>query len=370
LGAVAAILLVVGLWQGVSALALPDSRVRLAQLLQPSTILAGRTAAAINQITSHDLPADPLLRAAGGLLRWGLFRSGGPQVGVGCNDWLYLLEEVRPWPDGEAAMSRRADLVAQVAERLRVQGIELLIVVVPDKARVESQTLCAIRYSAQAKDRYDAFAAMLQKRGIVPVDLLHSFRAAHAGQPLYYRTDTHWNQQGAALAAVVVAAAAGPGSDVQHFRTELTAPAGERVGDLLRLMSLDKVPESFGIRLRPTGDIEAPERTVAVDETEAGGLLDEGPAVEAVLLGSSFSANANFLGRLQQELARPVTGFARAGGGFAGAAREYFASVAFRESPPKLVIWEFPERVLGQPFGDDEARLQTEIVVPPITAGR
>ena len=113
-------------------------------------------------------------------------------------------------------------------------------------------------------------------------------------------------------------------------------------------MSLDRVPDA----LRPAPDRQYLERTEAAGE--AAGLLDETPPAEVVLLGSSYSVNANFHGRLQQALASTVASHARAGGGFAGAAREYFAGAAWREARPKLLVWEIPERVVGQPIGAEE----------------
>ena len=41
------------------------------------------------------------------------------------------------------------------------------------------------------------------------------------------------------------------------------------------------------------------------------------------------------------------------GGEFSGAAKDYFASPAFRETPPQLLIWEIPERDLQSPYKDD-----------------
>ncbi|CAH2602382.1 Cell division protein FtsQ [Rhodovastum atsumiense] len=360
LGAITAAALALGAWQGLAALAAPQSRLQLQEVGSVAAVLSGRAAAAVNHIMSHNLPADPWLRATGGVLRWTLFRSGGPQVGVGCDDWLYLTEELRPWPAAEAAMAGRADLVRRVADHLRARGIGLLVVVVPDKARVAGAHLCGLDYSAQARSRYAAFARLLAARGIAQVDLLTAFRAA--GQDLYYRTDTHWNQAGAALAAARVADQSDLQPGTASFRTEATGTPAPRAGDLLRLMSLDAVPDLGWPRLRPRPDEEAPERTIAAASAPAPGLLDDAPPVEITLLGSSFSANGNFLGRLRQAFGREVTGFARPGGGFAGAAREYLGSTAFRETPPRLVVWEFPERVLGQPPGRDEAELLSTIL--------
>ncbi len=81
-------------------------------------------------------------------------------------------------------------------------------------------------YSAQSEARYDAFAAMLA--GLPVVDLRAGFSGIRT--PLYYRTDTHWNQDGAAIAAAATAAAAdAPIGRDRPFRTSTarrpTAPA-------------------------------------------------------------------------------------------------------------------------------------------------
>ena len=90
-----------------------------------------------------------------------------------------------------------------MATDLAAQGIALQVVLVPDKARVEHAYACGVPYSAQSEGRYAEFSKLLA--GLPVVDLL----AAYGGirTPLYYRTDTHWNQDGAAIAAAATAAA-------------------------------------------------------------------------------------------------------------------------------------------------------------------
>jgi alginate O-acetyltransferase complex protein AlgJ len=308
---------------------------------------------------AHDLPVDYALRAGGGMVRWELFRSGGPLVSVGCDDWLFLTEELRPWPDAAAAMQSRADIVGRIAAKLATQQIALVVALVPDKARVEAADRCGLRYAEQARQRYGAFLAMLAAARVPTVDLESVLAAAAGREAVYYRTDTHWNQSGAALSADAIATATDHVVALSHattFATDAAPQETDRPGDLLRLMSLEKLPAWLKLRPRPDREhVEHTRETQAPADT--GGLLDEGPPIEAVLLGSSYSVNANFQGRLAQALRTRLVAFARPGGGFAGAAREYFTSIAYHETPPKLVIWEMPERVLGQPIGDDERTL-------------
>lgn len=340
-----------GAWQGTAALTAPAARHRLASVLDGPSVLAGRTAAAVNYVEAHYLPADGVLRAAGGVMRWGLFRSGGPQVAVGCDDWLYLTEELRPWPDAAAHMRARADTLARIAARLAERDVRLVVTLVPDKARIEAATLCGAPRSAQAGARYGAFMDLLKARSIPAVDLAAPLLAARRDGPVYYRTDTHWNQRGAALAARAVADAVPPSSDAGfRYRTVAADAPSQGPGDMLRLMSLDQVPD-LKVKLRPRPDLQALEQTVQVAApAPTDGLLDDGPAGEVVLLGSSFSRNANFHGRLQEALHAPVGNFAESGGGFASSARTYFKGGAFADTPPRLVIWEIPERVVGQPL--------------------
>lgn len=354
-GALAIGLLALGAWQGLAALTAPAAQHRLAQVLDGSSILAGRTAAAVNFVEAHYLPADGVLRAAGGVARWGIFRSGGPQVAVGCNDWLYLTDELRPWPDASAHMQARADTLSRIAGQLAARNIGLVVTLVPDKARIEAATRCGVPRSAQADARYAAFMDLLKTRAIPAVDLAAPMTAARQDGPVFYRTDTHWNQRGAAMMADVVAKAAltaAPeiGDAGFRFRTDRAEAPTQGPGDMLRLMSLDQVPD-LAVKLRPSPDLQNLEQTVQVEApAETGGLLDDAPGGGVVLLGSSFSLNGNFHGRLQEALHTPVGNFAEAGGGFASSARTYFKGGAFADTPPKLVIWEIPERVVGQPL--------------------
>jgi alginate O-acetyltransferase complex protein AlgJ len=343
--------LVVGFGLGVATLSAPGPQQKLAETLTPKEFLGGHTAAAVNYAMAHNLPIGDQLAAAGGILRWRVFGSGGPQVTVGCDNWLYLTEELRPWPGSDAAMQARAATLHQIATELAAQGIALQIVLVPDKARVESAHACGVPYSAQSRGRYAAFAGMLG--GLHVTDVLKAFEGVR--NPLYYRTDTHWNQDGAALAAAATASTTdAPVARDRPFHTDY-APEADRAGDLLRLMSLDKVPD-LAIPLRPLPDRQ---KTATTTETnppaDTGDLLGDAPVAEIVLLGSSYSVNANFLGALEQAFSAPIGQFAQSGGAFWASARDYFRSPAFTETPPKLVIWEIPERVVNQPIETEEA---------------
>ena len=244
-------------------------------------------------------------------------------------------------------MEERAAALGRLRAKLAGEGVALLVAVVPDKARLEAAQLCGAPRAAEAVARLPDWLGLLRAQGVPALSLLEPLQAA---APAFWRTDTHWNQPGAAASAAAIAQATAtlPLARAEAFRTASAPEEANGPGDLLRLMSLDQVPDA----LRPAPDRQHQERTEAAGE--AAGLLDETPPAEVVLLGSSYSVNANFHGRLQQALASTVASHAKAGGGFAGAAREYFAGTAWREARPKLLVWEIPERVVGQPIGAEE----------------
>jgi len=71
------------------------------------------------------------------------------------------------------------------------------------------------------------------------------------------------------------------------------------------------------------------------------------------VIGTSFSRTSNFVSFIEKELNAKIANLARNGGDFSGAMNTYLSSVAFKKTPPKLVIWEIPERVLQQKASKD-----------------
>ncbi len=365
-GAAMVVALAAGLGLGVAAIMTDQAQRQLASVLDFKSILSGHAASVVNTAMAHNLPVDGLFRGAGGMLRWRLFHSGGPQVWAGRNDWLYLMEELRPWPDAATVMQSRAATVGRVATALKARNIDLVVAVVPDKARIVTASMDGPRAS-QTQPRYADFLAQIAKQGIKTVDLAAPMLADPQRDRLFWRTDTHWSQQGAALAATTIAAAVSSKIDRStKFKTTAEPAETDGPGDLLRLISLDNVPDNLPIELRPPIDRQHKESTKAMEpDGAAGGLLDDGPMIQVALIGSSYSVNANFGGRLQENLGAPVANFAEAGGGFAGAAQKYFNGLAYKQTPPKLVIWEIPERLVVQPFTPDDKALEAAFPKQP-----
>ena len=323
-----------------------------AQDISWSAAADGGATAAIGRFLQHANPLeDPLVtvdRVAGWLATGDL----GARVRRGCDNWLFLTDELVLHPGRAANAARHVEMVEAVAAYLRARHIGLIVAPVPDKSRIEAADLCGVDRPASIAGRLGDFTARLAGAGIGVVALEPAMRAA--GGELYYRTDTHWNERGAQAAAGAVAEALRAGDLAPTQKAEFRVsrePPRERVGDLIRLAGLDRVPYP----LRPPGDEEAAsvvEQSAAADV----GLLDETPPPQLAVVGTSFSRRANFVPFLSLALGAPVENRAEDGGGVANAAIAYFADSAFRKSPPRAIVWEIPERMIEEPVAEADAR--------------
>jgi alginate O-acetyltransferase complex protein AlgJ len=285
-------------------------------------------------------------------LQWNLTGDYGPSVRAGCPEWLFLADELEVHADREKSAQFRADLAVRLNAQLQARGIKLLMVVVPDKTRIEGDHLCGLHRPASFAQRVTNWQASLKGQGIATLDLTDTL--VNTSGERYYRSDTHWNETGASAAAKTVA------TTLAGLGWATVAPAGEvalnpvriaRSGDLVHLAGLDGLPS----RLRPAIE-QAQVTEVAPVAVVSDDLFGDSGMPGVALIGTSYSRNSNFVPFLAHRLGEPVANLAKDGGDFAGAATAYFAGATFRDTPPKLVIWEIPERVIEMPVKDIERK--------------
>jgi alginate O-acetyltransferase complex protein AlgJ len=363
-------LMVFGSYQMIAASMSPD-------LEFPKSLKAfkeGEMTQTLEKQLDHKLPIRSTSIAFANTIRYQLFGGSGEQVRSGKDDWLFIAEELKyEGPtvrskvevDTAAALNTRIDLVAGLAKRLETQGVKLVVALVPDKARLYADKLKSADYPSYNQLRYQTAFDSLQKNGIATVNLLQAMEPIAKQKEIYYRTDTHWNQIGAAIAAKEIA------SVVQSLKIDLprtaftTRPEGtpqERSGDLLRLMGLEFVPNV----LRPKPDQEIVETTIEAanaKEPAKGASLFGDAGVPVVLAGTSYSLRANFHGRLQEFLSAKVLNTAKDGGGFLQAMTTYLKDESFRSSKPQVLVWEIPERMLQSPLKDEKGWLDKALPV-------
>ena len=306
-----------------------------------------------NALAKAELPVDAARMERG--LSWLVSRDLGPRVREGERDWLFLTDELTPHAKGAQSAASRVQQVIELRQRLAAGGIQLLVVVVPDKSRIAAEHLGKLHRPAAFADRVKRWTDPLVQAGVDVLDLSAALAALERqGQPAFLRTDSHWTEAGAETAADVVAqriqdlGGVPPSASSVRLKERVTAP---RPGDLVRLAGLDGLPMWLQPRpeLAQLSRFEVTRDPAVASPGHSGDadLFGDAELPSVALIGTSFSRNSNFAPFLEQKLHRQLGNFAMDGGDFDGAARAYLRSAAFKQTPPKMVVWEIPERVLS-----------------------
>lgn len=285
-------------------------------------------------------------------MRYRLFGDLGPKVVEGCPGWLFYRDGLQP--EGESTLASGDTLtdahvatLKQYAETLRTAGIKLVVLTVPDKARVETSALCGLQQAPIMTQRLERWNHALDEAGVTHVDVLPALRQV---EPAYWQTDVHWNARGAEAAATILSNAVlpllGKRGDTHFTHTQTTAEP--RVGDLLKLAGLGDMPNGW----RPTPDMDVNETVTPVID---GGLLDLGPPAEVLLVGSSFSRRSAFADRLGEQLGREIWNESLDDGQFDRAMQAMLAKRASWPASLKVVIWELSEDALSAPIPQNSA---------------
>lgn len=141
-----------------------------------------------------------------------LKKSPLPLVTVGQDDWLfYNGESVLPdflgqTKKNEEFLEEWKRVLEDREEWLADQGIRYLLAVAPNKMMVYPEKLPARIERARGRTQLDAFREYLEKRSRFTgfIDLREPLHRAKDQSQVYYRTDTHWNPDGALVGYGVI----------------------------------------------------------------------------------------------------------------------------------------------------------------------
>lgn len=287
-------------------------------------------------------------RQAFGTLSYIGFREGRPGVLVGTDGWLFTDEEMSKLDAPQVALDDKIAFIRAAQSKAASAGTQVIVALVPAKLRVYGDHAGRYAFMPKLQPVYNRTLASLNAGGVPTADLLTPFMANRAGTQLFLKTDTHWTPEGAGVAAQAVARAIGQrrllsGTEARADFALAKGRSQDHRGDLLSFLPLldgvkSDAPQPDKIR---TGE--------AVSRAAQGSdaLLGEAE-IPVALVGSSYSFDPRwqFIDQLKVALHADILNAAQEGQGpFVPMAR-YLHSREFREKPPKLVIWEIPERYL------------------------
>ncbi|HEK1770662.1 TPA: alginate O-acetyltransferase [Pseudomonas putida] len=312
------------------------------------TLLDGKLAKAAETHYDEQFPIKRLGTNLWAALDFKLFNEGRPGVVLGRDQWLFSDEEFNPTANADQLMQDNLALIRGVRDTLQRQNIELVLAIVPAKARVYAEYLGKETPASLHGELFNQFHAQARQANVFAPDLLAPLEQAKARGQVFLRTDTHWTPMGAEVVAQSIAEGVKRqqllDGQPQAYITEAGKTAPYK-GDLTNFLPLDPLFSN----LLPTPD-NLQQRTTRPAQAEGGDgdALFADSAIPVALVGTSYSANPhwNFLGALQQALHSDVANYAEDGHGPLLPMLKYLQSDAFKNTPPQVVVWEFPERYL------------------------
>jgi alginate O-acetyltransferase complex protein AlgJ len=293
---------------------------------------------------SNRLPRRALLAGAGALAlsdpRGGtaVAATSGLAV-IGQDGWLFPLWDATSRFD-QQQLRTTAQVMNEAIAALKAKGTEVVVAMVPSKARTYRQHLPGdVRLPADIDKRYPAALAEMRRPGTLVPDLDTLFRNLVRTEParqLYFRTDTHWLPIGAEVAAVEIA---------QQMKASLRLPPGSRPGTSFSSVVTRANPVGDLVRFLPEADrAKYPAERYQVREVAAAGgaaALVEDDSADVVVVGNSFvQPRFGFQALLSNQLGRSV-GLAWRPNNYGAyfTLLDYVKSPAFRQQRPKVIVW-------------------------------
>lgn len=278
-----------------------------------------------------------------GVVEWTVFRQGRPGVVVGADDWLFTDEEFEVLLDRPAELESKRARILAVQQQLAERNIQLVVALVPSKARIYPERAAL---PAAMGATYTEFREDLLSDGILAPDLVAPLRAARAEGQVFFATDTHWTPLGASVVAGALRASVTDWTPQDG--AAWTMVAGDPVsldGDLLSYVPLGPWQGMVG-----PGTETVPGRTLTGTAPAGGGLLGD-VEIPITVVGTSYTANLTwgFADELKAAFQADVLNAAQEGRGPIVPMEAWTADASYSENPPRLVIWEIPERYLGRP---------------------
>ncbi len=293
--------------------------------------------------------------------RFVALRDAGSKALLGRDDWWfyrpgvqYLMEREPQGLAEHVGHDAAVRAILDFREQLHRRGIRLLVVPVPGKASVvpDRLTARAANDPASVRTHTQRLIRDLAEAGVDVVDVWPTLAdrrtrggsAAPDTPPIYLPRDTHWSNEGARLAARVVAdhilgeklVAAGS----VEYKTE--SVVAERRGDVPRMLQTPRIADLYEPH-------DVPCRRVMHPETREP--YEDDPNAPVLVLGDSFlriyerdePGSAGFIAHLARFLERPVLSIVNDGGA-STLVRQQLARTPELLTGKKLVVWEFVER--------------------------
>ncbi len=285
---------------------------------------------------------------------YALFGEGKEGVIIGQDGWLFTNEEFEKSVNFEQNIDNSLKYVEKVHKTLSGRDIKLFIVPIPAKARIYQDKLGRYEYPSYWKGQYQNILRRFDEYGVSYVNLSKIYKPTRNNH-LFLKTDTHWTPIGARVAALSTAAKTTRkwsymGISSKEYKSKVVEEMTYE-GDLMRYVLTGVAAEKVGLKEDSFIKLETMEIANETADAEVD-LFSDAATPEITLVGTSYSANKlwNFEGFLKEAMSADVLNVADEGLGPFETMDKYLKSTPYKDTPPKLIIWEMPERYFAQAY--------------------
>jgi alginate O-acetyltransferase complex protein AlgJ len=266
----------------------------------------------------------------------------------GIGDWLYFHEE---WFSQVENEKKSVENIIKIVSAFKTKNIPIVVALTPAKSRMYPEYLQSVDLpKKEIQIKYASTIELLQAAQVPVIDLYSSLFSAKKAAiirrfPLYFRQDSHWSKTGGLLAGQEVArfillhyAEKIESIPEQQFQLNMLA-ISQRLGDLTTFLSESErqifLPEPY-----------EPYELLRLGETTGNDLFSDSQP-EVVLAGTSYSLpGTGFEDGIRFALSKNILNYSLSGQGQWESLRQFLSDAMQAKTPPKLVIWEIPERFL------------------------
>ena len=164
-----------------------------------------------------------------------IFRTGNDKVLVGKDGFLFFADTLACYtgadPMTDEELTAAADSLRALSDCAAERGARFVFLCAPNKNTVYGGKMPSSVPASSAPSDLDRLLPLLKERGVTTADVRGLLREAAGSKTVYHRRDTHWNAEGARIAAAAVLEAAG--EEVPAWLEDpLTTQTHDFVGDL------------------------------------------------------------------------------------------------------------------------------------------
>ena len=253
----------------------------------------------VERAVGDRLPFRRPFRRIRGWVDFSFFRTAPiPDVFVGRSRWLFYRQELNDYRraacDRLTEVGRLAQQLSELKDVVESSGRRLVFTVAPNKSTIYPEHVGLPR-AACDRSLYDLMTEALDETTRTSfVRLDDVLRRGKAEKPVYFQFDTHWNGEGAALAARAIVDHVVPGASDRYF-SRVARRTDRHPGDLARMMGLvlmepDPVyaAESDGLKIRACEGKAGTSPSVIYRESTARSSSPNGLLSPVVVYHDSF----------------------------------------------------------------------------------